>query len=207
MVYTHTEEDTLKLLEYNSIYQQAEKARYQQASYNTYAGRRFFAFQFVGYKLTLPSTFITCWSLGMRLGAFYSDSTPLVRKEVLVPSIRIDFYFEGKASIQRSTHSLTHQLGYDRVAGCHLITSQCHDNLLSLYHESSSFFFIMSLHSSCICCILYPPQYTLLYVHSLHTFLDTTHSPALFSTITKCNSVYSSTWHWQFIWAIVLSIL
>ncbi|KAG0162784.1 hypothetical protein DFQ28_009587 [Apophysomyces sp. BC1034] len=54
----HTEEDTLKLLEYTSICLREEKSRYQQASYNTFAKRKLFGLQFVDYKLTLLSTFV-----------------------------------------------------------------------------------------------------------------------------------------------------
>ncbi|ORX62227.1 hypothetical protein DM01DRAFT_1279684, partial [Hesseltinella vesiculosa] len=54
----HTNEDTLKLLEYTSMCIQAEKSHYQQSSYATFVKRRLFAIQFVGYKLTLLTTFI-----------------------------------------------------------------------------------------------------------------------------------------------------
>ncbi|ORY99446.1 hypothetical protein BCR43DRAFT_435831 [Syncephalastrum racemosum] len=55
----HTNEDTLKLLEYTSLCLQTEKSRYQQASHDTFVQRRLFGIQFVGYKLTLLSTFIS----------------------------------------------------------------------------------------------------------------------------------------------------
>jgi hypothetical protein len=54
----HTDEDTLKLLEYTPICLQGENALYQQASYATFVKRHLFAIQFVGYKLTLLTTFI-----------------------------------------------------------------------------------------------------------------------------------------------------
>ncbi|KAF7724048.1 hypothetical protein EC973_001424 [Apophysomyces ossiformis] len=46
----HTDEDTLKLLEYTSICLQGEKVLYQQSSYATFVKRRLFAIQFVGYN-------------------------------------------------------------------------------------------------------------------------------------------------------------
>ncbi|KAG1141343.1 hypothetical protein G6F38_008491 [Rhizopus arrhizus] len=54
----HTGEDTLKLLEYISICLQGENAFYQQVSYATFVKRHLFDIQFVGYKLTLLTTFI-----------------------------------------------------------------------------------------------------------------------------------------------------
>ncbi|KAI9033836.1 hypothetical protein CLU79DRAFT_725675 [Phycomyces nitens] len=55
---SHTEEDTLKLLEYTSVCLQEEKSRYQQASHITFTKKRTFGIQVVGHKITLLSTFV-----------------------------------------------------------------------------------------------------------------------------------------------------
>ncbi|ORY99449.1 hypothetical protein BCR43DRAFT_435834, partial [Syncephalastrum racemosum] len=48
----HTNEDTLKLLEYTSLCLQTEKSRYQQASHDTFVQRRLFGIQFQRFGLT-----------------------------------------------------------------------------------------------------------------------------------------------------------
>ncbi|KAI8072694.1 hypothetical protein BC940DRAFT_233026 [Gongronella butleri] len=54
----HTEEDTLKLLEYKSLCLQEEKGHYQQASHVTFSKRRCFAIQIVRRKVSLLSIFV-----------------------------------------------------------------------------------------------------------------------------------------------------
>ncbi|KAI7882029.1 hypothetical protein K492DRAFT_145428, partial [Lichtheimia hyalospora FSU 10163] len=54
----HTDENTLKLLEYTSLWLHEEKAAYQQASYSTFFKGRLSAIHCVGYKLALLGTFI-----------------------------------------------------------------------------------------------------------------------------------------------------
>ncbi|KAI9266559.1 hypothetical protein BDA99DRAFT_436404 [Phascolomyces articulosus] len=52
----HTEEDTLKLMEYTSNCLKNEINQYQYASWTTFGRRRIFAVQCIGNKLTLLST-------------------------------------------------------------------------------------------------------------------------------------------------------
>ncbi|KAG0190433.1 alpha mannosidase-like protein [Apophysomyces sp. BC1034] len=82
----HTEEDTLKLLEYTSVFLQEEKGRYQQASHTMIAKRRLFGIQVVGHKVTLLSSFVIrqSWqSLGLPVGALGSNPQSLESAQVL----------------------------------------------------------------------------------------------------------------------------